>query len=46
MKDPIHKRAIYQKKKKRLTWQNIMVKIKITEGIEEKYHSFFSVTGN
>ena len=23
-----------------------MVKIKITEGIEEKYHIFFSVTGN
>ena len=44
MKDPIHKRAIYKKKK--INMQNIMVKIKITEGIEEKYHIFFSVTGN
>ena len=45
MKDLIHKRTIYQKTN-RITWQNIKVKIKITEGIEETYQIFLQCDNN
>ena len=45
MKDLIHKRTIYQKTN-RITWQNIKVKIKIIEGIEETYQIFFQCDNN